>query len=137
MLTIEVLVKAVVIVGTVLEQKWCRSDLAGLVAPFDEVCMRLWIANIDTHRPVPSIGDRNKMRIDGRPEPRDKAGQWIAEILVFATPETMAFHHDMTAKNVVLLVEAGYRLAFICRKKTSKHRATLCVKVLRNLVPSD
>jgi hypothetical protein len=107
------------------------------MAPLNEVRMLLRIANINTHRLVPTIGDRNKLRINGRPQTRNKAGQWIAEIFVFSTPETMAFHHDMTAENVVLLVEAGYRLAFICRKKTSNHRVTLRVEVLRNLLPSN
>ena len=39
MLAIEVLVQAVVIIGLVLEQKRCRSDLAGLMAPRDELAM--------------------------------------------------------------------------------------------------
>src|SRR5260370_615985 len=137
MLAIEVLVQAVVIVGTVLEQKRCRSELARLVAPLDEVCMLLWIANINTHRLVPSIGNRNKMRIDGRPEPRNKAGQRITEILIFATPETMACHHNMTAEEVLFLIETGYSLAFVRRKKSPNNRTTLCVEVLRNFLPSD
>jgi len=106
MIAIEVLVQTVVIAGPVLEQKRCRSDLAGLVAPLDEVSMLLWIATINTHRHVPSIGDRNKMRIDGRPKPRDKAGQRIAEILIFSHPETMASHHNMTAEDGAVRIEA-------------------------------
>ena len=73
MLAIEILVQAVVIVGPVLEQKWCRSDLAGLMAPRDELGMLCRITNINSHRLVPSIGDRNKMRIDGGPEALNKA----------------------------------------------------------------
>jgi hypothetical protein len=77
------------------------------------------------------------MRIDSRPEPRNEAGQRIAEIFVFATPETMACHYNMTAEDIVVWVEAGYGSAFVWRKKTLNHRTTLCVEVLRNFLPSD
>jgi hypothetical protein len=137
MLAIEVLVQAVVIVGAVLEQKRCRSSLTGLVASPDEVCMFIWIANINTHRLVPSIGDRNKMRIDSLPEARNEAGQRIAEIFVFAAPETMACHYNMTAEDIVVWIEAGYGSAFVWNKKAVNHRTTLCIEVLRNFLPSD
>ena len=46
MLTIEVLVQAVVIVGPILEEKRRRPDLAGLIATINEVGVRLRVANI-------------------------------------------------------------------------------------------
>ena len=67
--------QAVVIVGPILEQKRCRPDLAGLMATLNEVLVLLRIANINTHRIVPTIGDWDKMRIDGRPEVRNEIGQ--------------------------------------------------------------
>jgi len=79
MLPIKVLVQAVVIIHPILEQKRCRPALAGLVAPLNEVCVFLRVANINTHRAVPTISDRDKMRINGRPQARNKAGQRIAE----------------------------------------------------------
>src|SRR6267142_5666398 len=106
MLAIEILVQAVVIVGPVPEQKRCWSDLAGFMAPRDKLGMLCRITNINSHRLVPSIGDRNKMRIDGRPEPLDKVRQRIAEVLVFTAPEAMAYHHNTTAEDVVFRVKA-------------------------------
>src|SRR6185295_222763 len=105
MLAIEILVQAVVIVGPVPEQKRCRSGLACLMAPRDELGMFWRITNINSHRLVPSIRDQNKMRIDGRPESRNKIGQRIAEVLVFATAEPMTYHHNATAKDVVFRIE--------------------------------
>src|SRR5688500_18216931 len=98
MLAIEVLVQTVVIVGPVLEQNRCRPNLAGLMATFDEVRVLHRVANINTHRLVPTIGDWDKMRIDSRPEARNKTGQWIAEILVLSAPEAMSCHYNLTAE---------------------------------------
>src|SRR6266487_1594696 len=107
------------------------------MAALDKVCMFFRIANINTHRLVPTIGDRNKMRIDGRPETCKKTRQRIAEIFVLSLPKAMACHHHLAAEDVVLPVEAGYRPAFVWRKKILDHCTTLCVEVLGNLLPGD
>lgn len=64
MLTIEVLVQTVVIIGSVPEQKRRRSDLAGVMATLNEIPVLLRIADIDAHRVVPAIGDRDKPSIN-------------------------------------------------------------------------
>ena len=59
-----------------------------------------------------------------------RSGSGIAEILVLPTPETMPRHHDMAAEDVVLRVEAGYRLAFVRRKKPLDHGTALRIEIL-------
>jgi hypothetical protein len=73
----------------------------------DEVFMIFRITNVNFHRLVPTISNRNKTRIKGLPKAGNQIRQGVAEILVFPTPEVMTFHHDPGAENVVLLVQAG------------------------------
>jgi hypothetical protein len=107
MVAVQVLVQTVVIVWPVPEQKWCRFDLAGMMASLYEVFMIFRVTNVNFHRLVPTVSDRNKTRIEGLPKAGNQIRQGIAEILVFPTPEVMTFHHDPCAENVVLLVQAG------------------------------
>ena len=128
MFAVEVLVQAVVIVGPILEQKRCRPDLAGAMATLNEIGVFLRVAKINTHRAVPAIGDRDKMRVDSCPKACNKIGQRIAEILVLATPETMPRHHDAAAKEVVLRVQCGQCPTFARRKKVD---TKVCARKLR------
>src|ERR1700676_92830 len=107
MLPVEVLMQAVVVADSILEEKRRRPCLTRIVATLDEVGMLLRIADIDSHRFIPAVGDRDQMRIDRRPEFGQKIGKRIAEILVLAAPETMPLHDDATAKYVVVRVKTG------------------------------
>jgi hypothetical protein len=62
---VQVLMQAVVIVGAVPEQQRCWLDLTSLMTPFDEVDEVLGVTDVDTHRFIPTVRDRNKPRIEG------------------------------------------------------------------------
>src|SRR6185312_12627764 len=93
-------------------------------------CMLCWVATVDAKYVVPAVRDRNKVWIDDRAKSRDDAGQWIVEVFIFATPETMSFHHDTAAEKIVLREQPGYRFGFIGGKKTFDDRVTFRVEFL-------
>ena len=68
MLAVDVLVQAVVVADSILKEKRRRPHLTGMVATFDEVGVLLRIAQIDSHRFIPMIGNWDQMRIDRCPE---------------------------------------------------------------------
>src|ERR1700679_2424922 len=68
MLAIEVLVQAVVVVDSILQKKRRRPHLTGIVATLNEVGVLLRIAQIDSHRFIPMIGNWDQMRINRCPE---------------------------------------------------------------------
>src|SRR5262249_23786757 len=84
---IEVLVQAVIIVGSILQQQRCWLRLAGPMTALNEVRVFFRIADIDTHGVVPAIGNGNQMRVDGRPQCCNEAGQRITKIFVLAAPK--------------------------------------------------
>src|SRR5262249_16098358 len=62
--TVEVLMKAIVVAWNVLQEKWGRSRLAGLMALVEEVFVRAGIVFIVLHSLVPSIGKSGEMWIE-------------------------------------------------------------------------
>src|SRR6188472_3835592 len=90
MLAVQILVQAVVIVRAVPKQEGRRSLLLRLVAPRDELGVRARIAHIDTHRLVPSVGERSEPWIERRPQLGYELGQRVAEILVLSTAEPVS-----------------------------------------------
>src|SRR5260370_18986621 len=64
MFPVEVLMQAVVVVGSILKEKGRRPHLTSIVATLDEVGVSLRIAHIDSHPFIPTIRDRDQMRID-------------------------------------------------------------------------
>src|SRR6476620_6178575 len=132
MFAVQILMEAVVIVSLVVEQKRCRLNLAGLMATLDEVRVLLRILHIDPHCAVPSIGDRDQMRVYGRSEALHQFGKWIAEILVFATTEPMPAHHDPAAEQFVPRIQAGYGPAFFRGQQTLDRGVALGVEISRN-----
>ena len=129
MLTVEVLVQAVVVVDSILKQKWRGPGLAGLMAKLDEVGVFAWIAHIDSHRFIPAIGDPHQMRIDCRPKRAQNIGKRITEVFVLSSPETMPLHDDATAKNIVVRVETSDGPALIRGKKLFSHGVALLVQI--------
>src|ERR1041385_7080372 len=64
--TVKILVQAVVIARTVFEQQWRGFILPGRATATDVIGVLRRIANVDTHRLVPTIRDRHEARIDRR-----------------------------------------------------------------------
>src|SRR5579872_1902481 len=137
MLAVEVLMQAVVVADSILKEKRRRPCLTRIVATLDEVGMFLRIADIDSHRFIPAIGDRDQMRIDCRAEFAYKTREGIAEIFVRAAPETMPLHDDATAKDVIIRVKAGDSPALLRRKKLFHHRVALLVQISCDPLPIE
>ena len=56
MLPVEILMEAVVVTGAVLEEQRSRPQLARIVTSPHEVRMLLWIADLNPHCFIPSVG---------------------------------------------------------------------------------
>src|SRR5262245_9819479 len=129
-LAIEVLMQAVIIVDSILQQQRCWLRLAGPMTALNEVRVLFRITDIDTHGVVPAIGNGNQMRVDGRPQCCNEAGQRITKIFVLAAPEAVPLHYDTAAEDVVFHVQAGQCPAFLRRKNRLDHRAPLRIEIL-------
>ena len=60
---VEVLMKAVVVPGGILEEQRSRSLLPCIMASLDEVNVALWITYFDAHCFVPAVCDRRESMI--------------------------------------------------------------------------
>src|SRR4030095_14536720 len=135
MLTVQVLVQAVIIIGPILEQQGRRPALAGLMTALKEVRVLLRIAHLKTHRDVPAIGDGDQQRGHCRAEVGHKRRQRIAEILVLSTPKTMSTHLGAAAEERLLRIESHHPLAFVWSEKAVEPRAALRVEFVRHTLP--
>ena len=84
MLTVEVLVQAVVIAGTVLEQQRGGPCLSGDVATVEKGRVVTGKTDIDPERVVPAVGDFCERRIERCTQRRDVCGQRIGEVCVLS-----------------------------------------------------
>ena len=75
MLAIKILVEAVEITRSVLEQQRRRPELSSLMTTPEEPGVAFRVSHIDTHDFVPPVGYPFEMRIEGGPEFRDDSGQ--------------------------------------------------------------
>src|SRR5437879_8298028 len=98
MLPVEILVQTVVVARPVLQQERSRSPLAGSMAAFEELGMRLWETCVHTHTLVPLIGDRSKLRINRSAQILNQWRQRIGEIAIFTLPEAVPSHDDAAAE---------------------------------------
>src|SRR6185295_10600632 len=121
----------------ILKEKRSRAYLNGIVATLDEFGMLLRIAHIDSHHFIPGIGDRNQMRIDCCAEFAQKIGERIAEILVFAAPETMPLHDDATTKDVIMRIKTGDGPAFPRGKKLFHRGVALLIQISCDSLPVE
>src|SRR5215212_636617 len=118
MLAIQVLVQTVVIACAVLEDQRCWLILSRLMTALYKFGIRRRIANVNSHRLVPTISDRNQMRIKRRAKSCNQTRQWIAEIAILSTSEAMALHHNLTAKDLFLVIKGTDLLTIIWSQNT-------------------
>ena len=93
-LAVEVLVEAIEIAGSVLEQKRGGASLSGGVAALGERRKGRGEAFGGAELGHPIIGDRGEPRIEMFAETGDERGERIGEILILAAPEAVALHVD-------------------------------------------
>src|SRR6202042_1945357 len=127
MLAVEVLMQTVIVAFAVLQQKWRRPKLAGIVTPGQERLVASGVTDIDIHRLIPPDSDGLEARIESGAQFRDRLRQRIGEIFVFAAPEAVAAHHNPAAKYLVFGIERRQCAAFIWREQSLQHGATLPV----------
>src|SRR5207344_1348424 len=101
-LAVEILMQTVVIVRPVLEQQRSRPDLPGGMATGKKIGMFVGVPNVDAHCRIPPVGYRREPRVERRAQVGDDLGQWIREILVFAAPKSVPYHHHTTAKAILV-----------------------------------
>jgi len=105
-LTVEVLMQAVVVLGTVLKQQWRRPVLTGLMAALDEGGVVIRKPGVHPHSLVPAIGQRGQVGVEGGPQRLHEGRQRIAKVAVFATTESVPRHDDLTAEALALAIQA-------------------------------
>ena len=130
MLAVEVLVQAVVVAGAVLQQQRRRPRLAGLVAALEEVRVRR--PESATSMPIASfqrLAIVGELRIERGAQRRDRVGQRIGEVLVFAAAEAVPRHDDAAAERLVLADSAPASAAHSsARQQRPGHGAALRVQ---------
>jgi hypothetical protein len=136
-LSVKVLVKTVVIAGTVLEEQWSGPLLSSIVASPDEVRMALRITHLDLHCFVPAVRNGGETRIQGGAKTLNDRRERIAEVLVFAPSETMPSHDDTAAKDRLLRVEGRDGSAFFCGQDATDQRTSLFLEVFADLTPIE
>src|SRR3984893_8535935 len=136
-IAVEVLVQAIVIPGAVLQQKWRRPVLPGLVAAREITCVIAGIGCGDVNALIPAIGDLSERWIKFRAQDRYRFRERISEIFVLAPPKTMSGHDAPTAKGSLRCVARGKPFAFARCQQRSGRDAAMRVECLRNLRPVE
>jgi hypothetical protein len=85
---------------------------------------------VDAESFVPTVRDWNEVWINRCAKAHNDVGQRVFEVFVFATPETMPFHHYTAAEKFVVLKQLGRRFGLFPGEDASDDRMTLCVHVL-------
>ncbi len=135
MLSVEILVQAVVIAFSILQQERRRPGLAGAMTAVQESRVVVRVANGDIQGFVPAIGDAAEARIQRRAQAGDEPGQGVGEVFVFAASETMASHHDAAAELLVDLITGSQRRAFFRRQHGRQDRMAFIVEFRRYAFP--
>src|SRR6266849_2877411 len=117
MFAVQILMKAVVIAWSVLQQQRRWLGLPGIMTSLDEVGMLSRIADVQAHCCVPTIGDGCKARIEGRPELGNHLRQRIAEILVLAASKAVPRHDDAAAKKAIVGIKRNQGLTLVRREQ--------------------
>jgi DNA-binding transcriptional LysR family regulator len=128
MLAVEILVQAIIIARTILQQQRRRSALPGGVAPRQERRMSGRKPHVHPHALMPGVRDRSELRIERRSQCLHEIGQWIGKIAVFPPSETVSRHDDVAAERGVVAVQAGNGVALIRRQQFGQHCPALPVE---------
>jgi hypothetical protein len=111
MFAVEVLMQAVVVARSVLQQERRRASLPGGMATLEEGRVICGKTHPKPHPLVPAVGNRREMRVERRANLLHERRKRIGEIAVFALPESVPRHQDMAAKARTDIVKAGDAVA--------------------------
>ena len=135
MLSVEILVQAVEVLGFVPEEQRRGLFLPCRVAAGKEVGMLHRVAHLDPHGFVPAVRDRGQVRVDGRPELGDGLGERVGEVAVLAAAEAVPSHDNPAAKPLLLMVDRGDRPAFLRIQQALDHCTSAGVQVGGHTAP--
>src|SRR5262245_19152571 len=135
MIAVKVLVEAIIVAWSILQEQRRRARLAGGMAALEERRMIVREAGVHTHPLVPKVGDRREARIERGPELIDQWRKRIGEIAIFAPAEAVARHHHMAAEDVARAIERGSFVAFGIAEQPGQHRPALTVELIMDLAP--
>jgi hypothetical protein len=107
MFSIQILMEAVIVARSVLEEQRRGTQLAGLVAAREEV--RVFRGELDGnfHGFVPAVCYGGQLAVEVGTERLYDGRQGVMEVLVFAAAETVAGHDDLGAEEGFVGVEGG------------------------------
>ena len=112
-LSVQILMQAVVIVRSVLQQERRRQGLSGAMAALEEGGVLGGKAHLEAEPLVPAVGDRREMRVERGAQLLHQRRQRIGEIPILAAAEAVACHHHAAAKRLIAIVECAHRRAFL------------------------
>jgi hypothetical protein len=134
---IDILVEAVVVAWTVLQEQRRGAELAGLVAAFEKGGVFVRELDIDVHGSVPAVRYRGEMTVKGSSEGLDNGRERVIEIFVFAAAEPVARHDNAGAEEAVIGVERGKGAAIAGRENGREHGAALLVEFGEDVGPVE
>ncbi len=134
-LAVQVLVQAVVVAGTVLQQQRRGPLLAGRMAAGQEFRMVGREARIDLQQVVPAVGDGGQRPVQGLAQRRHRGRQRITEILVLAAAKAMLRHHDTAAEQLALPVLGRHGRALVGRQHARHDGVAVQVQFLADSLP--
>ena len=134
---IEILVQAVVIALTVLEEQRRRAGLPRSVAALDKRGMGSRKADIESHPLVPTVGDSCELGIKSGPQLLDQGRQRICEVFIFTASKAVSSHDDVATESFIYIIEARDRVTLIHRQQLRQNCPTLGVEMRRDGAPID
>src|ERR1700761_3447571 len=114
--------EAVVVSGPILQQQRSRSLLPGFMAPANERLVLFGIANLNAHRLVPAIPEREQSRVELCSQALHDLRQWVGEILVLTPSKPVPAHDDSASKSLLVRVQLRNGRTIISRKHALQNR---------------
>ena len=116
-ISVNVLMQAVEVVRLVMEEQRSGSHLTVLLTFRQKYGMFQRKRVGHAHRLVPFVRKGREMRITTFPQLLNDCREWIVEVLVVSTPETIAGHNDVAAKVGVVRIKSDEFPAFLRREQ--------------------
>lgn len=133
--TVEVLMQAIVVVLKVPKDERGWSSLSRSMTPAEELGMRRGIANVDTHFAVPAVCNGHQLWINRFAKILQDAWQRVLEVLVLATPKTMASHDDAGSVDIVLRIVRSEFCAVCGREQAAQNGRTVRIEATPDIGP--
>src|SRR6204780_4488490 len=92
---------------------------------------------MDPHRVVPAIRDGREVRVHCLAKAGDEVRQRIGKIFVFAPPEAVPCHDDVTPEAALVVIEAGDECTFVSTQEAFQYGPAVSVEIRRESRPIE